>query len=70
VLHARYWNSLDQLDRFLQDMGIVAYTVDRTRFLRWLPAHAKDSSYFPAGPEEFLDHELIAYLRTFLGRLH
>ena len=21
VLHARYWNSLDQLDRFLQDMG-------------------------------------------------
>jgi hypothetical protein len=69
-LHARYWESLEQLDRFLQEVGVVSYSVDRSHYLRWLPAHAKDSDYFPEGPEEFLDHALVTYLRTFLGKLH
>lgn len=70
VLHARYWDSLEQLDAFLQDIGVLSYRVDRTHYLRHLPSHARDSEYFPAGPEEFLDHELVAYLRGFVRDIH
>lgn len=62
-LHARYWDSLEQLDDFLQQLGVVAYSVDRTLYRQELPEQARDNDYFPAGPEEFLDHEFIAYLR-------
>ncbi|HKE96864.1 MAG TPA: hypothetical protein VKB34_21330 [Povalibacter sp.] len=70
TLHARYWESLEQLDRFLQEVGVVSYSVDRTHYLRTMPATARDSAYFPSGPEEFLDHELVIYLRGFLHHTH
>jgi hypothetical protein len=66
--HARYWDSLEELDGFLQDVGIVAYSVDRTLYCRELPAEARDADFFPSGPEEFLDHEFIVYVRGFLHR--
>lgn len=69
-LHARYWNSLDELDHFLQDVGVVSYSVDRRFYRNELPQQACDDSYFPAGPEEFLDHEFAVYLRSFLSRKH
>src|SRR4051794_16241313 len=62
-LHARYFSTLIELDEFLQDLGIVSYTVDRSRYARDLPPQAFDPDYFPAGPEEFLDHEFMAYLK-------
>ena len=64
-LHARYFHTLAELDGFLQDLGIVSYTVDRSCYARELPAQAFDRDYFPSGPEEFLDHEFVAYLRKF-----
>lgn len=69
-LHARYWNSLDELDHFLQDVGVIAYSVDRHFYHQELPQQARDGNYFPAGPEEFLDHEFVVYLRSFLDRKH
>ena len=62
-LHARYFTTLAELDNFLQDLGIVSYTVDRSCYARELPEQAYDREYFPTGPEEFLDHEFIVYLR-------
>jgi hypothetical protein len=62
-LHARYFPTLAELDHFLQDLGIVSYTVDRSCYARELPAQAFDREYFPSGPEEFLDHEFVSYLR-------
>ena len=70
ALHARYWDSLGDLDAFLQDVGIVAYSVDRTLYRKALPAQSRDSDYFPTGPEEFLDHEFVAYLRGFVREGH
>jgi hypothetical protein len=69
-LHARYWHSLAELDEFLQEAGVVAYSVDRTFYDRELPQQARDSGYFPAGPEEFLDHEFMIYIRSFLDKEH
>lgn len=70
ALHARYWDSLEQLDDFLRDVGIVAYSVDRTLYRQELPARACDIDYFPSGPEEFLDHEFVAYLQSLHGKRH
>ena len=64
-LHARYFPTLAELDTFLQDLGIVSYTVDRSCYTRELPPQAFNRDYFPAGPEEFLDHEFVAYLRKY-----
>jgi hypothetical protein len=70
ALHARYWDSLEQLDQFLQEIGIAAYSVDRTLYRKELPPLSRDSDYFPSGPEEFLDHEFVAYLRGFVRKGH
>lgn len=70
ALHARYWDSLAELDDFLQDVGVVAYSVDRTFYNKELPERAQDDTYFPSGPEEFLDHEFIVYMRSFLDKEH
>jgi hypothetical protein len=69
-LHARYWSSLDELDHFLQAVGVTSYSVDRRFYSKELPRQARDGSYFPSGPEEFLDHEFIAYLRGIFGVKH
>lgn len=69
-LHARYWHSLEELDAFLQDVGVLFYNVDRRFYRKELPQQARDGNYFPSGPEEFLDHEFVVYMRRFLGVTH
>ncbi len=62
-LHVRLWDTLDQLDHFLERAGITGYRVDRTQYATSLPAVAHRHEYFPQGPEEFLDHEFVVYVR-------
>jgi len=61
--HVRLWHTLDQLDHFLDRAGITRYRVDRSHYAASLPAVAFREEYFPQGPEEFLDHEFVVYVR-------
>lgn len=69
-LHVRHWDSLGELDLFLQRAGVTGYRVDRTRYARRLPAVAHRQEYFPDGPQEYVDHEFLMYVRQRPDRDH